>query len=532
MGRPACGYGGRWFELGAGWSSDHRGDAHLNEGFALTQRAVGRLASAETIAYPWIERAPAMKKLYIDIAVEELSRDNPPEPIPELRIASFEAVFGAGHSAIGAQALGWYRFARHENEPAARWFQNALDWWPPRHDDTDPKISAPIEDYQPILAQLAMRPEDYRRTPRAYPNSSLLIGHDTESYVNTEAGHAKTVEGYVRTLVALSRFDDAEALGMRWLERWPPLRGVLIDMAAAILSGPGSDQVADDRLARFVHLIEEGRSPAGAEALAWRAYKAKDFANASRWFRSAIDWRVDDGKISLDVARGYADSLRNLKQYDEALQFVGVWHGRLPDLDTVAVDIGLDSLSTLDPGSPVALERVRQIAAGVSAAHSSGGALSLGWIAYGRKEFTGARGLVQEGDPMGAGRRRPRPEGAGRLCPGVARRAPVRRFHALHQRVERARRAAEAAVPRGRRAELRRRRRQRRRHRHRDARPRRQGVRRGAVGQWRAGARLAAHLAERLGRRGGLVPGGARLGPTPPRTIPRRRKGSSSRCAI
>ncbi len=253
--QAGCGYGGRWFEQSAAWSPDKLGDAHLNEGYALSLRAVGRLTRAETIAWPWIDRAPAMKKLYIDVAVEEMSGDNPPEPIPEPRVAAFEAAISSVHSALGAQSLGWYRFARGEYEPAALWFKNALDWWPTL--DAYQKLAVPVDDYQAILARLALKPEDYRRTPRAYPNSSLQIGHDAESYVNTEVGLAKTVEGYVRTLMALSRFEEAETLGFRWLDRWPPLRQVLIDMAAAELSGSGAADLSPDRLARFVRLIED-----------------------------------------------------------------------------------------------------------------------------------------------------------------------------------------------------------------------------------------------------------------------------------
>ena len=55
-GEAGCGYGGQWFRLAASWSSDGIGDAKLNEGYALSQRAAGRLARAESIAYPWIER--------------------------------------------------------------------------------------------------------------------------------------------------------------------------------------------------------------------------------------------------------------------------------------------------------------------------------------------------------------------------------------------------------------------------------------------------------------------------------------------
>ncbi len=401
--QAGCGYGGRWFELAAAWSPDKRGDAHLNEGYGLSLRAVGRLAGAEAVAWPWIERAPAMKKLYIDIAVEELSRDNPPEPIPEDRTAAFEAAFASVHSALGAQALGWYRFARGENEPAAQWFQNALDWWPPLAGDVNQKLAAPVDDYHALLAHLALRPEDYRRTPRAYPNSSLQIGRDTESYVKTEIGLAKTVEGYVRALSALSRYDEAETLGFRWLDRWPPLRQVLIDMGAAELSGPAD--LSADRLARFVKLIEDARSAPGAQALGWRAYKAQDYAGAAHWMKAAIDWRPANAKLGLDVARAYAYSLSNLKQYDQALAFVAAWRDRMPALQSVSVDVSLASLNGLDPNSPASDQRIADIARQVSAAHSAAGAQALGWLAIGRKENTGAEAWFKkaiEWAPAGA----------------------------------------------------------------------------------------------------------------------------------
>jgi hypothetical protein len=382
-----CGFGGRWFERAALWSEDGRGDAHLNEGYALSLRAIGRLYRAETLAYPWIGRAPSMKKLYIDVAVEELSRDNPPEPIPETRVAGFEAIFTANRSALGAQALGWYRFARGENEAAARWFRLALDWWPQRRPDANQKLAAPVDDYHALLAHLALRPEDYRRTPRAYPNSSLLIGHDTESYVDTDAGFAKTVEGYVRALAALGRYTEAEDLAFGWADRWPPMRGVLIEMAVAALAG---DNVPDTRLVRYQKLIEDAHSATGAEAFGWKAYKAKDYEGAARWLKLALDWRPADAPLSLAVARAYADSLRQLKQFEEALKFIVAWRQKMPDLAAVALDIGVAHLAALDPASPEAGKVARSVAADVSVAHSASGAASLGWLAYNRKEFDGA----------------------------------------------------------------------------------------------------------------------------------------------
>ena len=84
------------------------------------------------MVFPWIGSDPLMKSLYIDVAVEALSRDNPPEPIAEERLKALIAVVEPARSALGAQALGWYRLERGEFDEAARWFKQALDEWPTR----------------------------------------------------------------------------------------------------------------------------------------------------------------------------------------------------------------------------------------------------------------------------------------------------------------------------------------------------------------------------------------------------------------
>ena len=72
-------------------------------------------------------------------------------------------------SALGAQALGWYRYARGEYDDAA-WFKAALDWWPPPR-TTPPEALAPVDDYRPILAHLALGPRTIaaRRAPIPIP---------------------------------------------------------------------------------------------------------------------------------------------------------------------------------------------------------------------------------------------------------------------------------------------------------------------------------------------------------------------------
>lgn len=385
-----CGYGGQWFRLAAAWAPDGRGDAKLNEGFALSLRAIGRLSEAEQIAYPWIEKQPAMKKLYIDIAVEELSRDNPPEPMAETRLALFEATIDPIRSALGAQALGWYHFARHEPEASAKWFKTALDWWPANHGDSNQKLSAPVDDYKPRLAQLAMRPEDYRRTPRAYPNSSLLIGRGTESYVDTALGLAKTVEGYVLSLTALGRYPEAEDLAFAWRDRWPRLRALYIDAAAAELAAGDAAALTPDRLERIAGVINGDRSPRGASALAWRAYAGDHFDEASHWFQSALAWRAPEtGPPDAASVEAYAQALRKAGRADDALALLGAWRAKLPALADAYFATAIEDLRA-HAATPDASTRLAALAADVVKSRAFAAATSLGWMAYDRKEFPAA----------------------------------------------------------------------------------------------------------------------------------------------
>ena len=196
--QAACGYGGDWLRLATTWGDQDKPDVKTDEGYGLTMRAVGRLPDAAALAQRWAGKAPLMRKLYVDVIVEQLSRDNPPEPVDEARLKEFVATIEPMKSPLGAQALGWYRLERGEFDEAARWFKNALDWWPAQRYDLSKPLYSQAEDYQPILAKLALIPEDYRRTPRAYPNTSALIGVSREAYVNTDEGFAKTQEGYAQ----------------------------------------------------------------------------------------------------------------------------------------------------------------------------------------------------------------------------------------------------------------------------------------------------------------------------------------------
>src|SRR5207237_2568410 len=101
-----CGYGGQWLRQAIDWNDADKRDVKTDEGFGLTLRTTGRLAQAAAIARPWVDSVALMKKLYIDVMVETLSRDNPPEPVDEGRLKDFTGVIAPIRSPPGRQALG------------------------------------------------------------------------------------------------------------------------------------------------------------------------------------------------------------------------------------------------------------------------------------------------------------------------------------------------------------------------------------------------------------------------------------------
>ena len=391
-GDASCGYGVDWFRLATIWSSDGIGDAKMNEGYALTLRAVGRLSEAEAIAWPWIEKVAAMKKLYVDVVVAALSRDNPPEPMPETRVTQFMATIEPIHSALGAQALGWYRYERHENAEAAKWFKNALDWWPPIKNDAQIKLTNPVEKYVAILAKLALRREDYQPTPRAYPNTSTMIGKTTDVYVNTLEGLANTIEGYAMTLRALGRIQEAQAIAWEWRDRWPGLRALFIEIAITELVRQGGDPISAEWLERYASVINADHSTRGAQALGWHGYARQDFTAAAEWFKASLDWSASDPKAAPDgkIVEAYVLSLRGAKRFAEALNVVTAWRDKLPDLKPLFIQVGMEEAATLDPATPAGSTKLLALASAISASKSADGAAAFGWIAYQRKDFATA----------------------------------------------------------------------------------------------------------------------------------------------
>ncbi len=388
-GQAACGFGGEWLRLADAWTDEGKRDAKTDEGYALTLRATGRLESAAALAYRWTGQSPPMKQLYVGLLVEELSRDNPPEPVDEARLKEFSAEIAPIRSAQGAQALGWYRLQRGELDEAARWFRQALDWWPPQRRDRARPMPAPGEDYKPILAKLALDIRDYRRTPRAFSSSSARPAKPAEDYAGGETGLAKTEEGYAQTLRALGRIEEAEAIAWSWRDRWPGLRSLYLEIAAAELDRKDGAPLAPERLQRFLDAIVADRSVAGASAMAWRQYRLNAFDSAGDWFQKALAW-TRGGAPSRSLVEGYVLALQGARKFDAAEAVAAKWRSASPELNLIYFRSELQRLRAEGRGGRIAPSQFAEIEKSMSGAKSPDDALSLAWVAYEAHDYAHA----------------------------------------------------------------------------------------------------------------------------------------------
>lgn len=108
---------------------DRNGGNKAAEGYAMSLRALERLAEAEAFAYDWRDKAPENMKVYLDMATALLTQDPPPRL--EARVVSrIVPVVTSQRFPDGAQALGWYSYNTSQFQTARDWFRQALSWRP------------------------------------------------------------------------------------------------------------------------------------------------------------------------------------------------------------------------------------------------------------------------------------------------------------------------------------------------------------------------------------------------------------------
>ena len=143
-----------------------------------------------------------MRKLYVDVDrrgafARQSARADRRGAAGRVRRRSIEPI----KSPLGAQALGWYRLERGEFDDAARWFKNALDWWPPQRNELSQRLSVRRPTTTSRSSPSSRSPARIIGARRcAFASTTSAPIGKPRAYVNTPEGFAKTEEGYARTL--------------------------------------------------------------------------------------------------------------------------------------------------------------------------------------------------------------------------------------------------------------------------------------------------------------------------------------------
>ena len=167
----------------------------------------------------------------------------------------------------GASLLGWYAFARRQNEEALEWFKLAI----------------------------------------------------------TSGGDAMTAHGLAHTLRRLGHLREAEDVAYAWREPLVQNAILFIDLLEVALTAEKPTRIEPERLERYARVAAETQSGEGAQALAWYATNLCQDEVALAWFERAVAWFPKEATVM-----GYANSLRRLRRQREFVEVVNRYDGLFP----------------------------------------------------------------------------------------------------------------------------------------------------------------------------------------------------------
>ena len=433
----------RWFKHARTWSPDGKGDAKMAEGLAFALRNMDLYDESEAVSWEWRDRAPAVRTLYIETVAEFIVRLKPRETYPVDRMSRYQQVLTTDRSSIGAQAAGWYYFARDRWSDAIPWFRNALAWGPDHN--RDPKTAEGLAialmnsgqadeaesfaySWRDRSERLAAMYYEFaadamgRLDPsRAYPAdrmarlvamtrgsrnifASQSLGwyyiarrqwNEAAEWFKTSLDWSgdekdlKTIEGYTIALRSLDRIDEAEAFAYSWRDKSETLAAIYLDTVIDTLSRLKADSVySPERLAAFVKLVGERKYVAGARALGWYRLERKEDSEAETWFRHANAWAGEDK--DLKSFEGLAIALRRQNKLDDAAALALEWRGKSEIMRDMYRDSIADLMIRTKAPATLPADRMKDFVDLAKAGRNAGAALSLGWYFYDRKDWANA----------------------------------------------------------------------------------------------------------------------------------------------
>lgn len=198
-------------------------------GAALSLRALGRFAEAETIAWERRAQNEEFLELFVEIIAADLTSEMPTPSTAE-RLHRFAEAVKTLQSGNGAQALGWYAYKAGQYPAAAAWFEAAMQWQPTaktaeghvlavlasaRRDDALRLLAA----YQPTYPELAALARPTRVAAAGAPRAGGSGGGGSNAATTGLAGAFRAHEaGDPKT--CLRRLGDAQGAEASLLRGW------------------------------------------------------------------------------------------------------------------------------------------------------------------------------------------------------------------------------------------------------------------------------------------------------------------------
>ena len=100
------------------------------EGVILTLRNMQHRDEALQLARQYAAQTPELKKIYIELVSAGMTDQETPLSPSKEELETFETYVFEQKSALGAQALGWYRLDNKATKDAARLFEQSVEWEP------------------------------------------------------------------------------------------------------------------------------------------------------------------------------------------------------------------------------------------------------------------------------------------------------------------------------------------------------------------------------------------------------------------
>jgi tetratricopeptide (TPR) repeat protein len=142
---------------------------------------------------------------------------------------------------------------------------------------------------------------------------------------------AKSAEGLALSLRAAGKLDEAETAAFTWRAASPEVRKLFIEIVSAQITASPPAALSVERRSRLEQIVQDEKSPLGAQSLGWYLYNNADARAAQGWFEKSVAWKPsEEGVVGLVVS---AKRNRDMAAYKLAIQNYRASFQRIAELE-------------------------------------------------------------------------------------------------------------------------------------------------------------------------------------------------------